>query len=161
LPTISLIVALDSHNLIGKDNHLPWHIPEDLSYFRETTMGHPVIMGKSTWLSLGKPLEGRVNVILTHDKDFSVPGCIVSNSIEQILGDFHNTEIFVIGGASIFKQFLPLAKKLYVTRINHQFEGDTYFPEVDWDSWEIVFFEQKETQKGYSLAFEQWQKKPI
>lgn len=161
MPKISLIVALDSHNLIGKENHLPWHIPEDLSYFKETTMGHPIIMGKHTWLSLGKPLDGRINVILTHDTEFHIPGCITAHSIDSIINDFHDTEIFVIGGASIFKQFLPLAQKLYITRINHQFEGDTFFPEVKWDEWELFFFEQKTTKHGYDIAFEQWHKKPV
>ena len=159
MTVISIIVAIDKNGLIGTENHLPWNIKEDLQYFRDITLGHPVVMGKKTWLSLGKPLEGRINIILTHDKSFQIPGCITVNSIEQILADFHDQEVFVIGGAETFRQFLPLAHMIYLTRIDHIFEGDTYFPVIDWSEWEIVFFEQKSTESGYNISFEHWKRK--
>jgi len=159
LPFFSIIAAIDKNNLIGRDNRLPWNIPEDLQFFRSITMGHPVVMGKNTWLSIWKPLEGRVNIILTRETELNVPGCIVVNTLEQIMDDFNSEELFIIGGASVFKQFLPIAQKIYLTRILHEFQGDTYFPSVDWDMWEIVFFEQKQSVEGYQLNFEQWQRK--
>ncbi len=159
MTSISIIVAIDRNRLIGTENHLPWNIKEDLQYFRDTTLGHPVVMGKKTWLSLGKTLEGRVNIILTHDKSFEIPGCLIVNSIDQILSNFSEQEVFVIGGAETFRQFLPLANMIYLTRIDHDFEGDTYFPEVDWSEWEIVFFEQKSTESGYTISFEHWKRK--
>lgn len=159
MKNISIIAAVDKNMLIGKANHLPWNIPEDLKFFRDITWGHLVLMGKNTWISIGKPLTGRVNIILTHDKDFFMPGCVVINSPDQILLDYNERHIFVIGGASIFKQFLPFADKMYLTRIEHVFEGDIYFPEVLWNEWELVSYEQKNSVTGYSLNFEQWQHK--
>ena len=155
---LSMIAALDRNGLIGKANHLPWQIQEDLQYFRETTMGHPVVMGKHTWLSIGKPLDGRINIILTHDINFRIPGCVVKNSIDQVLSSFREDEIFVIGGSGIFKQFIPFADKLYLTRINHVFEGDTYFPVVNWSEWIMNFYELKATESGYDIAFERWER---
>lgn len=154
MSNISLIVAMDQNNLIGKENRLPWNIKEDLQYFRKTTLGHPVVMGKNTWFSIGKPLDGRINFILTHDSSFQIPGCITVTSIQQVLNEFPDQEVFVIGGAETFRQFLPHATKIYLTRIMSTFEGDTYFPEPDWSEWEIVFFEQKATESGYEITFE-------
>jgi dihydrofolate reductase len=159
LHNISIIAAVDENYLIGKENRLPWNIKEDLHHFRELTIGHPVVMGKNTWLSLGKPLDGRINVILTHDKSFQFPGCIVANSIEQVLTNFPKEEVFVIGGACTYQQFLALANRIYLTRIKDAFEGDVYFPVFDWSQWEMVFFEQKDTESGYRLSFEKWIKK--
>lgn len=156
---ISIIAALDINGLIGKANHLPWKIKEDLEYFRNTTMGHPVVMGKKTWLSIGKPLDGRINIILTRDINFSIPGCIIANSIQQVLEDFSDQELFVIGGEEVFRQFLPFTNKIYLSRIKQAFDGDTYFPEVDWSEWEIVFYEQKTTEAGYDISFEKWDRK--
>ncbi len=156
---ISIIVACDNNGLIGNSNHLPWHIKEDLHHFRETTMGHPIIMGKKTWLSIGKPLDGRLNIILTHDSDIKIDGCLVYNNIESILSDFRNQEIFVIGGASIFKLFLPVVSTIYLTRINHSFIGDTYFPDVNWLEWNIASYEKITSETGYPISFEKWDRK--
>lgn len=122
-------------------------------------MGHPVIMGKNTWLSIGKPLDGRLNIILTKDKSFQINGCLTVNSVEQVLTEYSDQEVFVIGGAETFRQFLPYTNIIYLTRIEHSFEGDVYFPEVNWDEWEIVSFEQKTSETGYKLSFEKWVKK--
>lgn len=160
MKNISIIAAVDKNMLIGKDNRLPWLIPEDLQYFREVTLGHPIVMGRKTWNSLGKALDGRINIILTSDTQLNIPGCIIVNSIEQILSGYSEQEIFVIGGASIFKQFLPHADKLYLTRIENAFEGDTYFPPITWEDWELMFYEQKNSVTGYNLSFEKWVRKP-
>jgi dihydrofolate reductase len=116
-------------------------------------------MGKHTWMSLGKPLDGRTNVILTHDTDFSVKGCLVVNSIEQVLDEFADQELFVIGGADIFKQFLPFTSKIYLTRIMYVFSGDTYFPGIQWNDWSMISYEQIKSESGHNLSFETWEKK--
>jgi dihydrofolate reductase len=126
---------MDRNGLIGNQGSLPWHIPEDLAYFKAVTMGHPIIMGKKTWRGIRKPLPGRQNIVLSHDFDFIAEGATVVPDIVSALELCHATEVFVIGGANIFQQFLPFADKLYITLIDTEFEGDTWFPsfnEADW-----------------------------
>jgi dihydrofolate reductase len=156
---ISIIAAIDKNGVIGKDNHLPWNINDDLKHFRELTIGHPVVMGRKTWMSIGKPLDGRINIILTHDSSFSIPGCITVNSVQQVVNDFPDQDIFVIGGAELFRQFIPSAGRIFLTRINHEFSGDTYFPHVNWDHWLLISYERKQTEDGYDLSFETWERK--
>jgi dihydrofolate reductase len=122
-------------------------------------VGHPVVMGKNTWLSIGKPLEGRINIILTHDVSMVIPGCIISDAVASILQDYPNQEVFVIGGADVFRQFIPHADKIYLTKIQQEFEGDTYFPEVNWADWSMVSYELKSTEDSYQMSFEIWEKK--
>ncbi len=154
-----MIAALDRNNLIGRANRMPWHIPEDLQYFRAKTIGHTVLMGKSTWLSLGGALDQRVNVILSRDRDLVVPGAIVCNSLSDCQEHCAREECFVIGGAQIFRLFLPLASKLYLTRIDAEFEGDTYFPPLDVDQWELISFEAITSKTGFELAFTEYQRR--
>jgi dihydrofolate reductase len=158
LHNISIIAAIDSNGLIGKSNHLPWKIKEDLHFFRETTMGHIVVMGKRTWFSIGKPLDGRINIILTHDAEFSIPGCVVLNSVQQVLDYLQGNETFIIGGAHVFEQFILYADKIYLTRILHAFDGDTYFPELNWQEWIIKQYEQVTVESGYQLSLEKWER---
>ncbi len=134
---ISLLVAMDQHRLIGKDNQLPWHLPQDLAYFKKVTMGHKIIMGRKTFESIGRPLPGRENIIVTRDMTYTQPGCTILHSIEEIiaLSSRSNEEVFVIGGAEIFKEILPVSDRLYITEIDHEFEGDTYFPERKHSEW--------------------------
>ncbi|GLB57871.1 dihydrofolate reductase [Cytobacillus sp. NCCP-133] len=137
---ISLMWAMDENRVIGKDNKLPWHLPEDLKFFKRTTMGHPIAMGRKTWDSIGRPLPGRENIVITRNKSFSCDGCTILNSIEELRkysGD-KEEEIFIIGGAEIFKAILPSADRLYLTMIYDQFEGDTFFPELDIGNWELI-----------------------
>jgi dihydrofolate reductase len=124
-------------------------------------MGHPVVMGRRTWMSIGKPLDGRTNIILTHDKSFAYPGCIITSSIEQIINDFYEQDIFIIGGSEVFFQFLPYADRLYLTRIMHEFEGDTYFPVVKWEEWMLTYYERIMTDVGFELGFETWKRKTM
>lgn len=137
---INTIVAVDKNWAIGKDNKLLAHIKCDLEYFKRTTNGHIVVMGYNTYMSLPiKPLPNRTNIVITR-KDIELDGCIVVNSIDNLfkkLDDIKdNKEVFIIGGASIYEQFLPYSDRLFITHIFHEFEADTFFPKVD-DSWEI------------------------
>lgn len=136
---ISFIWAMDKNGLIGKNNQLPWRLPEELKYFKETTMGSPIVMGRKTFESIGKPLPGRENIIITREKGFVASGCTVVHSTEELLDKADgDTEIFITGGSEIFQQMLPFADKLYVTVIEESFVGDTYFPAIDWEKWELV-----------------------
>ncbi|HNX36796.1 MAG TPA: dihydrofolate reductase [Candidatus Cloacimonadota bacterium] len=159
LPNLAIIVAMDSNRLIGKGNRLPWRIPEDLKYFRAKTLGHTVIMGKNTWQSLGKPLDQRTNVVLTHDLSLSLPGVVICHSLGEILEYIGVNEAFVIGGAEIFRLFLPLASRLFITHIEAQLNGDTYFPDYDPNQWEMVFYEKVTSETGYKLSFNEYRRK--
>jgi dihydrofolate reductase len=157
---ISIITAMDKNGLIGKGKTLPWHLPNDLSYFKRLTEGNIIIMGRATHESIGRPLPNRINIILTRDLSYRANGCYVYNSLEAILYEYHNfsdknEEVFIIGGGKVYHQFLPYADKLYVTEIDHEFEGDTYFPEIDWDDWRIIQSEQgiKDEQNPYDYYF--------
>lgn len=137
---ISLIAAMSENGVIGNNNALPWHLPEDLKYFKQVTLGKPIIMGRKTYESMGnKPLPGRLNIILTQSKDFYAPGCQVVHSIEaaiQAAGAVE--EIMVIGGANIFQQFLSYASRIYLTVVHQTYSGDTYFPNLNLQEWEVV-----------------------
>lgn len=155
---LSIIVAMDQNRLIGRDNKLPWRIQEDLAYFRKTTLGHNVVMGKKTWLSLGKPLDQRTNIVLSRDPDFDYPGVLRVRGLPELEDVLGPEESFIIGGASVFAQFLPLVTKLYITRIESSFEGDTWFPDYDVSEWRLVFFEQIKTSGGLSLSFNKFER---
>ena len=136
---ISLIVAMDQNRVIGLEGNLPWHLPADLQAFKNITMGKPVIMGRKTYESIGRPLPGRENIILTGNRFYQAPGCIVVHSIEESLKaakDFE--EIMVIGGSTVYRSFLPLTGRIYMTLIDAVFDGDVYFPELDLTDWQEV-----------------------
>lgn len=159
---ISLIVAMDQHRLIGKDNQLPWHIPQDLAYFKKVTMNHKIIMGRKTFESIGRPLPGRENIILTRDKTYTQEGCTILHSIDEIIGmsTHSDEELFVIGGAEIFKEILPVSDRLYITKIDHVFEGDTYFPNINETEWKKVSVEKgiKDEKNPYDYQFVVYEK---
>ncbi|MEK6615267.1 MAG: dihydrofolate reductase [Bacteroidota bacterium] len=142
--TISLIVAVAENNVIGKNNALPWYLPADMKHFRDTTMGHCVIMGRKNYDSIPlkyRPLDERTNIVVTHQKDFKAERCIVVNSLEDALSECkkkNESEVFIIGGAQIYKLAMPVADKLYVTHIHHTFEGDTFFPAIDANRWKLT-----------------------
>lgn len=134
---IAAILAMSENRVIGKDNRLPWHLPADLQHFKEITMGKPIIMGRRTYESIGKPLPGRCNVIVSADTTFQACGCVVARSIETALSAVsYSNEVMVIGGALIFQQMLPLIQRLYLTVIHHVFNGDTFFPELNMLEWQ-------------------------
>jgi dihydrofolate reductase len=137
---LSIIAALSDDGVIGRDGALPWRIPADMARFRALTMGHCVIMGRRTFDSIGGPLAGRTNVILTRRIDFTPPGCLVFHDLESALERCRATaeEIFVIGGAELFRQALPLVDRLHLTLVHGRFEGDTFFPEWSPADFECV-----------------------
>lgn len=138
---ISIIVAIANDNVIGKDNKLIWHISEDLKRFKRITNNHKMIMGRKTFQSLPGVLPNREHIIITRDSNFNVDSNQVSicHDLDSLIKKYENSEeeVFIIGGAEIYTQFLPHAHKLYLTRINHNFDGDTYFPEINYDNFEI------------------------
>ncbi len=134
---LSILVAVAENNVIGKDNKLIWHLPADLKLFKTLTLGHHIIMGRKTFESIGKPLPGRTSVIITRQSSYKADGCIVVNSLQEALDSVPATdeEPFIIGGADIFEQSLPFVKTVYLTKIHHTFEGDTFFPELRDSEW--------------------------
>ena len=136
---ISIIAAMDKNNLIGQGSRLPWRLPADMKHFRRHTLGKPVVMGRKTFESIGKPLPKRTNIIMTHDHDYQTEGCVVVHSIKEALNTAGGCEeIMVIGGASIYELFLPKAGRFYMTYIHGCFEGDVYFPTFDIADWQEV-----------------------
>lgn len=146
MKNFSIIVAIAKNNAIGKDNQLLWHLPDDLKRFKKFTTGHWVIMGKKTFKSLPKgPLPNRVNVVITDVPGEIINGCLTVYSIEEAIEKSpEHSENFIIGGGSVYRQFLPLANRLYLTIVNRDFDADTFFPEIDFKEWnEIVREEYK------------------
>jgi len=134
--TLSLIVAVDENNGIGKDNKLPWHLPADLKHFKALTTGHPIIMGRKTFESIGKALPNRRNIVISRQTDYVAEGVSVVSSLDEAFRICKtDDESFVIGGAEIFKYALPLANILYLTVIHHEFNADTFFPEINKENW--------------------------
>jgi dihydrofolate reductase len=139
---ISLIAAMDKNRVIGRNGRLPWRLPADMQHFVALTLDKPVIMGRKTYDSIQpkyKPLRDRINIILTHNRGYEAPGCIVVHTIEAALAAAGDApEVMVIGGANTYEQFLPLADRLYLTIIHAEFEGDTTFPPYDATAWRVV-----------------------
>ena len=135
---ISIIAAVAKNNVIGYKNKIPWRLPADLKYFKKTTLGHHVIMGQNTFESIKTPLVGRTNIILSFNRKFRAKGCITVFSLEEALriASFaKDNEAFIIGGASVYKQAIDIADKLYITCIDEKFKGDAFFPEIDKNKW--------------------------
>jgi dihydrofolate reductase len=128
---ISIIVAIAQNRVIGANGGLPWHLSEDLKRFKKLTMGHPIVMGRKTFESIGRPLPGRENVVLTRNRSFGPEGVTVLHSFGELESRFGNQEVFVIGGADLFRLALPMTDRLYLTQIDRNFEGETLFPEFD------------------------------
>ena len=136
---LAIIVATDEQGLIGKDNDLPWKLSADLQYFRKVTMGKPIIMGRRTHESIGRPLPGRGNIIITSDKTYRAEGCIVTHSMSQAIKACENAqEVMIMGGASLYQQWLPTADKIYLTQVHATLEGDTWFPDWNKEQWHEV-----------------------
>ncbi len=158
---IALIVAMAQNRVIGKDNQLPWHLPDDLKFFKATTMGKPIIMGRKTYESIGKPLPGRCNIVLSHRAAYSAEGIKVARDVEaaielasSIATRDQASEIMVIGGAGVYQAFLPRADRLYVTRVHAQVDGDVYFPKIE-TGWHEVKREDHAAQGNnpYDYSF--------
>ncbi len=142
---LSLIVAMSRNGVIGIDNQLPWHLPEDLKYFKSVTMGKPIIMGRKTYDSIGRPLPGRTNIVITRDPSWQAEGVSVAQTLEAALSlgqvacnAAGADEIMVIGGEQIYRMTLPAADRLYLTQVDAEVEGDAFFPDIDLDQWQQV-----------------------
>jgi dihydrofolate reductase len=152
----SLIVAMSNHRVIGANNTLPWHLPADLKHFRALTMGHPIIMGRKTHESIGKPLPGRENIVVSANKDFSAPGCSVVPSLHAALEICGKAEeIFFIGGNTLYQQALPLTQRIYLTHVDCDVKGDTFFPVLDMKQWREVAAEARpaDEKNAYACRF--------
>lgn len=159
---ISLIVAFDKNRVIGKDNDIPWRIPNDWEYVKKTTKGHPIVLGRKNLESIGRALPERRNIILTRDKEFSFKGCEIAHSFDDVLKLCENEdEIFIFGGEQIYDMFLPFVEKMYITKIHHEFEGDTFFPVVNFDEWKEVYVERgrKDKKNPYNYFFHVYERK--
>jgi dihydrofolate reductase len=157
-PVISAIVAMSENRVIGKDNKMPWHLPADLRHFKAITTGSPILMGRKTYQSIGRPLPNRINIIITRDTTFQAPGCVVVNSLDEAV--HHATgenvkEIFIIGGAEVYRQLMPDIEKIYLTIIHHEFDGDTFFPELNVKEWKEVACTDftADAENAYSYSF--------
>ena len=136
---------MDQNRLIGNNNALPWHLPADLAFFKRTTMGKPILMGRKTHQSIGKPLPGRRNIVISRDPNFQAPGCELVGGLDEALSlSASAEEAMLIGGASLYEQALPQIKRMYVTYIHHVLKGDTWFPEIDEREWQLEFDENFE-----------------
>lgn len=161
---IKILVAFDENKVIGKNNALIWHLPADLQRFKMLTTGHVIIMGRKTYESIGKPLPNRTTIAITRQADFKPEGIIVANSIEEALlkaKSISRDDIYIVGGAKIYQLGLALADQILVTQLHDIFEGDTYFPEIPADTWEIV--EQKrgitDEKNKFQYSFLTYQRK--
>ncbi|WP_162598325.1 type 3 dihydrofolate reductase [Vibrio rumoiensis] len=152
---ISMIAAMANNRIIGKDNQMPWHLPADFAWFKRCTMGKPIVMGRKTYESIGRPLPGRLNIVISRDASLSIEGVTTVTSIEQAKQVVGNVdELMIIGGGTIYDYCLPLADCLYLTFIDADIEGDTQFP--DWgDNWKIVEQEEylKDDKNAYNMRF--------
>jgi len=136
---ISIIVAASTNNVIGKNGGLPWRLPEDLKRFKETTMGKPMIMGRATWDSIGRALPGRQNIVMTRQPELVATGCDVVATVGEALAIAGNaTEVMIIGGGELYRQFLPRTDRIYFTRVHVDIDGDTFFPALDDKEWRVV-----------------------
>ena len=160
---ISAIVAVSENNVIGRDGHLPWHLSQDLKRFKAITTGHAIVLGRKNYEDIGRPLPNRTNYVLTRNKNFLAPGCIVCSSLEEAIEAARaagETECFIIGGAAVYREAMPLVEKLYLTRVLSHVDGDVYFPE-----WGESF--QKESEEAFpadekndfATIFEVWIRK--
>lgn len=159
--TIALIAAVASNRAIGKDNQLLWQLPEDMRYFRETTRGKTVIMGRRTWESLParfRPLPERRNIVVTRDRDYVAAGATVTHSLPAAIAAAGD-EAFVIGGAELYRQALPLAQRLYLTEVAQAFEGDVFFPEIQTADWQEISRTEQCSAAGLAFAFVVYQRR--
>lgn len=161
---LSFIVAMDRNRLIGNNNQLPWHLPADLAHFKQTTMGKPVLMGRKTYESIGRPLPGRLNIVLTRSPDLKIEGVEVAQSLEQAqaLTD-DGQELMVIGGGTIYTMLLDKARRIYLTQVDGEFEGDAWFPAIDMEQWREVESVEREAddKNAYKCRFITLQRKEM
>jgi dihydrofolate reductase len=161
---LSIIVAASENNVIGVNNHLPWHLPVDMKYFKDTTMGKPIVMGRKSFEELGKVLPGRPNIMITRQENYSAPNLYIVPSLEagiEKAKTFGTAEVFITGGGEIFKMAIKIVDRLYMTRVHAEVSGDTYFPEFDEREWDLVKNDRHEIDEKhkYALTFQVWDRK--
>jgi dihydrofolate reductase len=162
---VSIIAAMGENRVIGANGKIPWHLPADFKRFKELTMGHPIVAGRKTFESIGKPLLGRTNIVVTSNEQYRADGCLIAHSLEDALKLAEHTpggkEIFVIGGGEIYKMALPKAQKIYLTRVRGSFDGDTFFPEFDQNDWQRVSSEEhkKDEKNQFEFTFTVYERK--
>ena len=162
---LSLIVAASENNVIGKNNRLLWHLPADMKFFKNTTWALPVIMGRKTFESLGKPLMGRYNIVITSNEDWHAEGVKVVSNIQQAIEAadvMKSNETMVIGGGQIYKETLPFADRVYLTRVHTTLEGDTFFPALNSAEWKLTSANHfyKDDKHAFDYSFEIWTREP-
>lgn len=160
---VSAIVAVAKNRVIGKNNEIPWYLPADLKYFKRTTINHHIIMGRKSFLSIGRPLPKRTNVVVTRDAFFTATGCLVAHSIEEALTLAENNgeeEAFIIGGGEIYRQSVSYWDRLYLTEVDAEPAGDVLFPELDWTEWRLASEERHaaDEKNEYGYAFQVWER---
>ena len=161
-PTITLIVAVADSGVIGRDNALPWHLPEDLKHFKRLTMGKPIVMGRRTFESIGKPLPGRQNIVLTRDPNYRREGITVVHDADSALAAANAAaEIMIIGGSDLFRLFLPRTVRIHLTRVHADVAGDVTWPALDTRAWEVVSREAHDAddRHAHAMTFEVWEKR--
>jgi dihydrofolate reductase len=162
--TKSFVLAASENNVIGRNNQLPWSLPNDLKFFKNTTWAMPVIMGRKTFESTGRPLPGRTNIVITRKTDWNFEGVTVVHDMDAALkaaADTDAKEAFIIGGGEIFKRYISEVERIYLTRVHTVLEGDTYFPAIDPGQWDLISnldFNADERHK-YAYSFQLWQRK--
>ena len=158
---VALIVAYARNRVIGRDNALPWRLPGDLAHFKRTTLGHPIVMGRKTWESLGRPLPGRRNVVISRQAGYAAPGAEVADSLQSALAACADAPaVYVIGGAQIYEQALPLAGRILATELHAEVAGDARFPELDPAQWQEVAREPQPEENGYAYDFVTYRRVP-
>ena len=151
---LSLIVAIAKDNVIGFQHKMPWHLPAELAYFKRVTMGHPIVMGRKTFDSIGRPLPGRRNIVVTRNADFQRDGIEVAHSLAAAMALCADSDAFLIGGATLYAEALPHVDKLFITEIDATPAGDTFFPAIDARQWREIFRERREADEKNLHALE-------
>lgn len=154
-PRICLIAAIAANRVIGRNNALPWRLPADLKRFKALTMGHPVVMGRKTYASIGRPLPGRRNLVITRNRGYSAPGCEIVHSLDEAIAACRGAQdIFIIGGAELYRESLPLAHSLEFTEIHAEFEGDATFPQFPPERWREAAREIHSDEDGIAFRYD-------
>ncbi len=162
-PKIAMMMAMDRNRLIGRDGQIPWHIPGELAYFKAVTMGKPVIMGRKTYDSIGRPLPGRPNIVVTRNSDWAAEGVHVAAGLDEAVTkasalavETQSDELMIIGGAVICREAMPVTQRLYLTVVDHEYEGDTWLDSFRWDDWQVVSEDVRDPETTGGLPVTYW-----
>lgn len=152
-PSLRLVVAYAQNRCIGRDNALPWHLPGDLTHFKQSTLGHPIVMGRKTWESIGRPLPGRKNLVITRNLDYQADGALLCHSLDEAIAQCSEAPVIcIIGGAEIYQQSLSLADEIYATEVHTRVDGDSFFPALG-DEWQELQRRPQAPENGLSFDF--------